>query len=318
MNLMSIFKGGRADQPRWPKGSAQSRGGQFRSKEGSTNVVRYSKVGRAAITRGLNAAGVKAKDKVHAALKKIQAIEDEYVEKIDKEQTATKHQLPSGAYTPERLDEHRRIINDFFKDAEKYRPPEGQPPKVLLLAGLPGAGKSGFGENLKIYDPSKYLVLDSDAFKKELPEYDPERPGYVHREASDLMDRAGMIARIMGLNVVYDTTMKKPQDDLIKQFRKYGYEIEAHHMKVSMETSMERAAYRWAKGEKNGDPGRLVPPSVITEMTRVEQVFSETTQKVDHWTEYDHEELGRPRRVNSGGKYRRIMKALTRRRYVWL
>lgn len=321
MNLEPIFKKYNPKQPRYPKGSPL--GGQWRSSggpggqaagkgqpEGMFDVeANYARVKAAAI-KGLKASG-KIKDP-GAEFEKMMAIEREVRDSVKEKSTDRLHKMKNGVFTPERMAMHQKIIDDMFKDADKFKPPPGEKPHVLMLAGKPGAGKSQFGKKLKIYDPDKYLVLDSDAFKEKFPEYDPERPGYVHREASDLMNRAGVIARAMGLNIVYDMTMKKPPTDLVKHFKNHDYIVEMHHMNVSQDTSLERAVYRWANDGKDGKRGRLVPPSVIAEMTRVAEVFKEAKKQADHWTEYDHETLGNPVRVDAGGKYKTVKAYLKR------
>jgi hypothetical protein len=302
MNLLHILKDPRT-QPRHPKGS--SLGGRWQIKPGAKDILRNSKVANEAVSRGIRASartGIYKDPK--KAIARIRQLERELREKYDELATVNTMTLADGRLTPERRDLHQKIIDDIFKDADaKYLPPDGQKPQVLLMAGKPGAGKSGFGKELKIYDKSKYLMLDSDEFKMKFPEYDPERPWIVHREASDLMNRVGIVARAKGLNIVYDMTMKKPPNQLVEQFKNHGYVVEMHHMKVSQETSYERAAYRFNNDGANGEPGRLVSPAIISEMVTTDKVFTGSKHLADHWTEYEHEKLGSPTRLGAGGRY---------------
>jgi len=338
MNFLDILKFDE-NQPRKPKGTPE--GGQFASTGGKASGGGVmGGPGAGSTLDGTSAALLRDKNMEAAALRGVQAalknkgldpsmaeqllargkaIEKEVEDNYTKNATEFMHKLKNGDWTPERRDLHTKILEEFFANEDRFKPPTGEPPQVLLLAGRPGSGKSNFGKALKIYDKESYIVLDSDEFKALLPEYDPERPGYTHREASDLMDTAGLIARAKGLNIVYDMTMKKPPDDLITMFKNHGYKIEGHQMDVSEETSAERAYFRWVNDGQNGTPGRLVPLSIIKEMKKIPEVFKATASKLDAWTHYTHENLGEQIRVAASEKYRvakaflkRILKGVTR------
>lgn len=82
-------------------------------------------------------------------------------------------------------------------------PPTTASPALLMLSGLPGAGKSYLAQCLAQRLP--FVILESDRVRKALfpqPTYSSEESTLVHRVCRIMMER--LLAR--GVNVIYDAT----------------------------------------------------------------------------------------------------------------
>jgi hypothetical protein len=105
----------------------------------------------------------------------------------------------SARYTEEREKLHGRILNQILSP-DKLRtalPPPGEKPTFMILGGRGGSGKSWFDG--KVYDKGKYLVLDADAIKSMLPEFEGWNATDVHEESSDILEQAISIGVRNGL-----------------------------------------------------------------------------------------------------------------------
>jgi len=194
---------------------------------------------------------------------------------------------PDGSreYTPEREEIHISIITELFKNAEGKKPKNGEKPTFIILGGRGGSGKSQFeGE---VYDKDKFLVLNSDLIKEMLPEYKGWNANEVHNESSYILDQAITKARTLGLNIVWDTTMSYLEGTLsfIEQFKKAGYNTEAHYMYLPRQKSAQRAIGRFL----DPNDGRYVPLNVLLGMTQNEQNFDKIKDVVDAWSFSDND-----------------------------
>lgn len=138
--------------------------------------------------------------------------------------------------------------------------------KLVIMAGLPGSGKSFVRS--KTY--SDLLVIDCDEIKKSLPGYDPKNPGTVHAESKVLEQKAIYRALSNGESFVYDTTATNWAKlvKLIQDAKGLGYEVELCYVKVSLKTAL----YRNSKRE------RVVPEAIIQEKFSLLPVALEVLQ----------------------------------------
>lgn len=125
--------------------------------------------------------------------------------------------------------------------------------KLVVMAGLPGAGKSYVRANR--YADMK--VIDCDEIKKTLPGYDPKNPSAVHQQSKVLEAQAIYSAFGKGESFVYDTTATNWAKlvKLIQDAQGIGYKVELCYVKVSLQTAL----YRNSKRE------RVVPEALIRE-----------------------------------------------------
>lgn len=194
-------------------------------------------------------------------------------------------------YTVERRKEHKKILGQLAADMDKYK--GKPPPKMIVLGGLGGSGKSSFEKSgrgsVNVYDKKKFMVLDADAIKERMSYlgYNGANAAEYHEESSYLLKQAIKLARAKHVNTVLDITMASPKDGMIHAFKKAGYKTEANYMFVSPEVAARRALLRWAGGGP-GERGRLVPPDVILSMTSNPKNFDRTSKLVDSYAFYDN------------------------------
>jgi predicted kinase len=212
----------------------------------------------------------------------------------------------SARYTPEREKLHGDIIMKMLSPG-KIRtalPSPGEKPKMIMLGGRGGSGKSWFENNL--YDPNKYVILDADKIKEEIPEYKGWNANQVHEESSDILEQMLSNCIRLGLNVVLDATMKTADSALAKAFRfkAAGYKTEAHYMHLPKKEAAKRAIGRFKDGGKNGPySGRYVPVTTVLKNTTNEDSFDQVRKIVDVWSFRDNNvKRGEPPILISEGK----------------
>lgn len=187
------------------------------------------------------------------------------------------------AYTPERTEQHRKIIEDVLAEHAGVKAER----KALMTGGLGGSGKGTImsGEHAPI-NPDEYLTIDPDEMKAELlsrgmgpdiPDLMPmEQANWIHEESSDLANMLHEVAMARGLNVVLDTTMgsDKSVEKKLAKFAEAGYnDIYGVFTDVPVEVSVASALGRHRGGvnrfragaDKAGSDlgGRYVPPEYI-------------------------------------------------------
>ena len=147
-------------------------------------------------------------------------------------------------------------------------------PKIIILAGQPGAGKSKLTAQAEREFDSRggAVSIDIDALRSEHPDYnrlvrDTPRTAAseVQNDASAWGDRLLADARDQNKNIILDGTLKDPQkaETLVRDFKRSGYEVEVRAMAVSKETSELGVYERYENAMKNA-PGaaRWVPEDV--------------------------------------------------------
>lgn len=230
-------------------------------------------------------------------------------------------------WKPERMELQQKILNEVsFKNILDKLPKDGEKPKLVLLGGRGGSGKSKFTYSdpkknvlgADAYDKNKFVVIDPDEYKERLPEYkDLVDKGSkyaglnaweVHEESSEMKKMALKSALQIGANVVLDGTMAKYDSvkKTLDKFRANGYIIDVAFMELPREKSAVRGINRgMRKNETTGKPsGRYVPVEVMLGMTDCEENFEKLSKDADHWVLY-HNEVPRgkkPQFVAKGGK----------------
>ena len=202
-----------------------------------------------------------------------------------------------GNYTPEREKLHNEIIDKYYINKEtmnKYKVPDGVRPKVVILGGRGGSGKS----KLKglAYDPEKYLILDVDEIKEKLPEYGGRKgkdnfglnAWEVHEESGDIAKIVREKARKNRMNVVLDMTCAKLDSTMkkIKEFEDDGYDVDGAFMELTRDLSTERSMMRGIKG-------RFLPMDQAMGMKDNEKVFEEAMGHFKNWTIWDNSGVGK-------------------------
>jgi predicted ABC-type ATPase len=199
-------------------------------------------------------------------------------------------QMKDGAWLPARQAKHREIYDKFMGDAARKAatPADGEKPTFTMLGGRGGSGKSWFKGN--VYDPKKVILLDADAIKEMLPEYAGWNAFQVHEESSQILERMLDAARVQGLNVVLDATMKTGASavEKIKTFKAEGFKTECHYMHLPRQEAAKRAVGRFINGGKEGKEGRYVPVDAVLGNTKNEANFDDVSKLVDKWSFHDN------------------------------
>lgn len=213
-------------------------------------------------------------------------------------QTIEKHADANGAWNEQRAALHRKIIFDGVEVNGKKvpgllaperikaaTPPPGERPTFIALGGRGGSGKSSL--NGLVYEESRAVVLDADHIKGMLPEYAGWNAHQVHEESSQVLEAVLAMAKILGVNVVLDATMKtgKSIEDKVDDFKNSGFRIEAHYMHLPRQEAAKRAVGRFLNG---GEKGRFVPPEVVLGNTKNEENFDKIKAKADAWSFHDN------------------------------
>ena len=218
------------------------------------------------------------------------------------EQTIGKFKVDDGDYAEARKAIHEKILwggGEVFNpktgkkewrpgllaNANNAKPAKGEKPTFTILGGRGGSGKSSFKNN--VYDPNKCIVLDADAIKEMMPEYEGWNAFQVHEESSDIVEAALEFARINGLNVVLDATMKTAKTAIAKveALKAAGFRTEAHYMHLPRQEAAKRAVQRFIDG---GEHGRYVPIEAVLANTGNEAAFDQIKGMVDAWSFSDN------------------------------
>lgn len=209
----------------------------------------------------------------------------------------------SAVYSKERLKLHEKIFKYYFspEKIKKATPKNGEKPKLVMLGGRAGAGKSWFTGEGGLYNKNEFVVLDADAIKsgvydedgKELcpplPEYEGWNSQTVHEESSDLNKKLINSAKELGLNIIIDGTMNSVEKSVkqIQDFKDAGYFTSCDYMFTPMQESMKRACERFKTLE--GDySGRFIPLVIMTNMTKNEDAFEAVKGIVDRYSFRDN------------------------------
>jgi predicted kinase len=209
-------------------------------------------------------------------------------------------------YTPEREALHGRIMGALLSPDKlrSAKPREGEKPAMIMLGGRGGSGKSWFKGN--VYDPNKFVILDADMIKEELPEYEGWNANQLHEESSDILEQMIDLCKREGLNVVIDMTMKTPKSayERLALFKDKGYRTEAHYMHLPPQEAAKRAIKRYRDGDdKPGQyKGRFVPPGIILSMRQNEETFDLIKGLVDDWSFRDSTDGFPPKCISQKGK----------------
>lgn len=171
--------------------------------------------------------------------------------------------------------------------------------ETILVGGGSAAGKSEITKlTIKLYqnENKPYVHVDCDLIKELIPEYiEMQESGdedqilksaeLVHDESSDIAERILFLCMALGMNVIYEGTMKNAEKykRYIKNFRYWHYTVEAIIVDVPLEVAIQRSADRFDL------TGRNVPIEEIEEShQRVSAAFQELEPLFDRYVMYDN------------------------------
>ena len=141
--------------------------------------------------------------------------------------------------------------------------PQGvaQSREVVFVLGPPASGKSMIAEQIR--DSRRAMIIDSDDYKKTLPEFEGGMgSNATHAESKYVM--AEIIKRAVEENrsIVIPTVghVADLTADLISQFKGMGYRVTLMHMRVPYEEAFRRMIARFIRD------GRLIAPGYMREV----------------------------------------------------
>lgn len=234
-------------------------------------------------------------------------------------------------WKPERIkDVWKPILNTEWDNEKKEyvpidwdakKPAKGERPKLVILGGRGGSGKSHFTDGSlgdDGYDKKKFLVIDPDSYKERLPEYKDlidkgsEYGGLnaweVHEESSAMKKAQLETALKLGVNVVLDGTLAQYNSTkkTLDKFKNANYIIDVAFMELPREKSAVRGLNRGMGVNKDTgvSSGRWVPQNLMLKMTDCEDNFVKLAKDADHWVMYDNDVPYKtpPKFVAKGGK----------------
>ena len=143
-------------------------------------------------------------------------------------------------YTDEELEKQFKKILYFYKS--RYSPTEN--PKVFLLGGQPGAGKSGLENAINI--ENEYISISGDDYREYHPKFEELNIRYGKESSKHTQQWAGEITERLikelgkeKYNLIIEGTLRTAELPLKEayRFKKNGYEVELNVVVVKAEKS---------------------------------------------------------------------------------
>ena len=189
-----------------------------------------------------------------------------------------------GSYTPERQKFHAEILDKIIngytnRKGEKVppmsKPPEGTKPRMVVLCGGSGSGKSTITPTVKEkHGWEDFQSVDPDAIMTEFfPEWDElseqnvlQSAYLAHDEASDIAKMVTQYLINNGYNVIVDGTFSKPKkaDELFGYIEDSGIEYESSLIAIDVDEAVSVKSCQ----DRFVNTGRLVPESVAKASNR--------------------------------------------------
>ena len=139
-------------------------------------------------------------------------------------------------------------------------------PKVFLLGGQPGAGKSGLENMLNLKD--EYISISGDDYREYHPrfkeinlEYGKEASKYTQQWAGQITEKLIEKLAKAKYNLIIEGTLRTAQLPLKEadRFKKLGYEVELYVLAVKPEKSYLGTLLRYEEMIKWGKIPRMTP-----------------------------------------------------------
>lgn len=165
-------------------------------------------------------------------------------------------------YTDEELEKQFKKILYFYKS--RYSPTEN--PKVFLLGGQPGAGKSGLENAINI--ENEYISISGDDYREYHPKfeelnirYGKESSKYTQQWAGEITERLIKKLGKEKYNLIIEGTLRTSELPLKEayRFKKNGYEVELNIIVVKPEKSYLGTLLRYEQMITKGKTPRMTP-----------------------------------------------------------
>ena len=165
-------------------------------------------------------------------------------------------------YTDEEFQKAFQQILAFYKS--RYSSQEN--PKVFLLGGQPGAGKSGLENMINIKD--EYVSISGDDYRKFHPLYDQlnriygkEASKYTQQWAGEMVEHLVKEAKKKKWNIILEGTLRTSELPIkeAKGFKENGYFVELYVVAVKPEKSYLGTLQRYEEMIAKGRVPRMTP-----------------------------------------------------------
>lgn len=162
-------------------------------------------------------------------------------------------------------------LRQYFFSLIKTHSTSVDRPVAVILAGQPGAGKSGVTQRVKDSLDNNVVVVDPDKLRKFHPDYDrlmmendKTAADITHEECSKWAIKLRDSAIENRRNIILDGTMKDPEKTelLCKLLKEKGYRIEVHAVAVSAEQSLVGILSRYEVQKEEAGAGRWVDENI--------------------------------------------------------
>ena len=165
-------------------------------------------------------------------------------------------------YTDEELEKQFKKILYFYKS--RYSPTEN--PKVFLLGGQPGAGKSGLENAINI--ENEYISISGDDYREYHPKfeelnirYGKESSKYTQQWAGEITERLIKELGKEKYNLIIEGTLRTAELPLkeANAFKKADYKVELNVVVVKPEKSYLGTLLRYEQMITKGKTPRMTP-----------------------------------------------------------
>lgn len=165
-------------------------------------------------------------------------------------------------YTDEELEIKFKEILEYYKSI--YSPTEN--PKVVLLGGQPGAGKSGLENMVNV--KKNYVSISGDDYREYHPrfkeinlEYGREASKYTQQWAAEITEKLIKELRKEKYNLIIEGTLRTAELPLkeANAFKKADYKVELNVVVVKPEKSRLGTLERYEAMLKQGKVPRMAP-----------------------------------------------------------
>ena len=165
-------------------------------------------------------------------------------------------------YTEEELKEKFEQISNYYKSLYERE----EKPKVYMLGGQPGAGKSGLERMINI--KGNYIPISGDDYRKDHPQYKQFNRIYgkdasIHTQqwAGEMVEKLVKEMRNEKYNIILEGTLRTSEIPIkeAEEFKKAGYSTELNIVVVKPEKSFLGTLQRYEKMIADGFTPRMTP-----------------------------------------------------------
>lgn len=174
----------------------------------------------------------------------------------------------SGPLSPERNESIFR--KDILPDYLPTTMTPAERPRLIVLGGQPGAGKTGvlIASHAELEHSDSAIRIVGDDLRSYHPQFlsfqrqDPETASqFTQMDAGRWTEKLLAVATGRKVNIVFETTMRTPENvaRVIGMAREAGYDVETRAVAVNPRLSWQGNHYRFEEMLRLGDAARIPP-----------------------------------------------------------